>query len=86
MHRRLVQVLAAQGVPQREICRVLEIDEKTLRRHFRHELDIGSAKLEAALVLHLYQLAGGGDDVALRAIKFALQARFGWSPYAPQPC
>ncbi|PDS45366.1 hypothetical protein CO662_25490 [Rhizobium anhuiense] len=86
MRRRLVQMLAAEGIPQREISRALEIDPKTLRQHFRHELDIGAAKLEAALVGHLLRLAGGSDDVALRAIKFILKARFGWSEYAPPPC
>jgi DNA-binding CsgD family transcriptional regulator len=85
MHRRLVQVLAAQGVPQREICRVLEIDEKTLRKHFRHELDVGASKLEAALIMHLHRIACGRDGTALRAVKFILKARFGWSEYAPPP-
>ncbi|UWU36844.1 hypothetical protein N2597_07510 [Rhizobium sophoriradicis] len=70
-------------MPQREIGRALEIDPKTLRRRFRRELDIGAAKLEAALVGHLLRLAAGSDDVALRAIIFLLRSRFGWSRYAP---
>ena len=81
MQRRLVQVLAAHGIPQREIGRALEIDPKTLRLHYRRELGIGSAKLEAALIGHLLRLANGGDDVALRAIRFVLRARFGWSEF-----
>lgn len=75
--------LASQGIPQREICRVLAIDGKTLRKHFRDELDRGSAKFEAALVGHLLRLAGGSGGVAVKAIAFALRARFGWSEYAP---
>lgn len=85
MQRRLVQVLAAQGIPQFQICRVLEIDEKTLRRHYRHELDVGAVRLESALILRLYSLAGGKGAVALRAITFLLKAKFGWSEYAPPP-
>ncbi|MBY5483243.1 MULTISPECIES: hypothetical protein [Rhizobium] len=86
MQRRLVQMLAAQGIPQTETCRVLDVSAKTLRKRYRRELDIGTAKLEAALIAHLLRLACGSDDVALRAIKFILKARFGWSEYAPPPC
>ncbi|AUX76300.1 hypothetical protein NXT3_CH01728 [Sinorhizobium fredii] len=83
--RRLVAVLAAESVPQFQICRVLGIDGKTLRKHYRAELDRGAAKLEAALVMHLYLLANGTGAVALKAIIFLLRARFGWSPYLPPP-
>ncbi|MGR9209748.1 hypothetical protein ACU8KG_00955 [Rhizobium leguminosarum] len=86
MQRRLVQVLAAQSVPQREICRVLDISAKTLRKRCRRELNVGAAKLEAALIGHLLRLAAGDDDVALRAIIYLLRCRFGWSRYAPPPC
>ncbi len=86
MARRLVKVLAAQGVPQREICRVLEIDGKTLRKYYRDELNVGASKLEAALLMHLHRIAGGEGAVAFRATKFILKARFGWSEYAPPPC
>ncbi|PDS31319.1 RNA polymerase subunit sigma-70 [Rhizobium phaseoli] len=83
--RRLVLILTAEGLPQAQICRVLEISEKTLRRRYRSELDRGAAKLQAALVLHLLRIADGSDGVALRALKFALGARFGWSEFAPRP-
>ncbi|EJC77684.1 RNA polymerase sigma factor, sigma-70 family [Rhizobium leguminosarum bv. trifolii WSM2012] len=83
--RRVVELLAAQGIPQREISRVLEIDEKTLRRYYREQLNVGAAKLEAALAGHLLRLAAGTDDVALKAIIYLLRCRFGWSRYAPPP-
>ncbi|NKK95245.1 helix-turn-helix transcriptional regulator [Rhizobium leguminosarum bv. viciae] len=83
--RRLVQMLASQGIPQAEICRVLDISEKTLRKAYRKQLDIGAAKVEAKLVGHLLRLASGNSDVALKAIQFTLKARFGWSPFAPPP-
>ncbi|TBD68313.1 hypothetical protein ELH16_08605 [Rhizobium ruizarguesonis] len=85
MQRRLVQTLASQGIPQAETCRVLDVSAKTLRKCYRRELDIGAARLQAALVDHLLRLAGGTDDVALRAIIFLLRCRFGWSPYLPPP-
>jgi len=79
-------MLASQGIPQREIGRVMEIDPKTLRRYYREQLNVGAAKLEAALVGHLLRLAAGTDDVALRAIIFLLRSRFGWSRYLPPRC
>lgn len=83
MQRRLVHVLASEGIPQTQIARVLGIDEKTLRKHYRHELDVGASKLEAKLVLHLYRLSNGKGATALKAITFCLRSRFGWSRYAP---
>lgn len=83
--RRLVQMLASEGISQRQICRVLEVSPKTLRKRYRRELNVGAAKLEAALIGHLLRLAAGDDDVALRAIIFLLRSRFGWSRYAPPP-
>ncbi|WP_327205890.1 RNA polymerase subunit sigma-70 [Rhizobium beringeri] len=83
--RRLVEVLTAEGLSQREICPILAVSPKTLRLHYREELDRGSARLEAALAMHLYRLAGGKSVIALRAAIFILKARFGWSPYLPPP-
>lgn len=83
MQRRLVQMLASQGIPQPEICRVLGISAKTLRKHYRRELHIGASKLEAALIIHLYRLASGNGPVALKALVFLLRSRFGWSEFAP---
>ncbi|OOO44396.1 RNA polymerase subunit sigma-70 [Rhizobium leguminosarum bv. viciae USDA 2370] len=82
---RVVRVLAEHGIPQFQIARVLDIDEKTLRLHYRRELDVGAARLEAALALRLYAIAGGKGAIALRAAIFILKARFGWSPYLPPP-
>ncbi len=83
--RRLVQMLASEGVPQAQICRILAISQKTARKHYRRELDIGAAKLECVLTFHLLRIAGGKGAVALKAIRFVLQSRFGWSEFAPRP-
>lgn len=81
--RNAVELLAGAAVPQVEICGVLRIDPKTLRRHYRRELDRGAAQVEAKLVMDLHRLASGSGGVALKAIQFALRARFGWSEFAP---
>lgn len=85
MQRRLVTILTAEGVPQNGVCHILNISEKTLRRRYRRELNIGAARLEAALALRLLELASGNGPVALQSLKFVLQSRFGWSAYAPPP-
>lgn len=85
-HRRLVEILAGEAVSQAQICGVLGVSEKTLRRYYRRELNVGAVKLEAALIGHLLRLAAGDDDIALRAIIYLLRCRFGWSRYAPPPC
>lgn len=85
IQRRLVQMLASEGVPQAQICRILAIDPKTARKHYRRELDIGAAKLEAALISHLLRIARGKGAVAFKAIRFVLQSRFGWSEFASRP-
>ena len=43
-HRRQVEAMAAYGVPEIGIARVVGIDAKTLRRHYREELDTGQIK------------------------------------------
>ncbi|WP_348631830.1 hypothetical protein, partial [Mesorhizobium sp. M6A.T.Cr.TU.017.01.1.1] len=83
--RQTVELLAGAAVSQAEICAVLGIDQKTLRKRYRLELDRGAAKVEARLVGNLLRLASGSDGVALRAIMFSLRCRFGWSEFAPRP-
>ena len=42
--RRQVEALAGYGIPEAEIAGVVGIDAKTLRKHYRHELDHGHTK------------------------------------------
>ncbi|MES2531939.1 MAG: hypothetical protein V4636_12955 [Pseudomonadota bacterium] len=73
--RSKVEMLSAVGVPHDDIARMIGIDPKTLRLHFREELDLGSAKATAQIAQRLYQRAIGGD---LGAMIFWLKARAGW--------
>jgi hypothetical protein len=82
-NRRIVELLAGAAIPQRDIAVALGINCKSLRRHYRRELDRGAAHVEAELVGNLLRLANGDDGVALNAIAFALRSRFGWSEFAP---
>ena len=74
--RRLVKSMAAMGIRQDEIARKLEIrSPKTLRVHFREELDRGATDANYNVANALYKQATGGSTGA--AI-FWLKTRAGW--------
>jgi hypothetical protein len=74
--RRLVKKLAAVGTKHEDIAHMVNIrSPKTLRKHFREELDRGSAEANANVAGALYNKAMGGDT---NAQKFWLQCRAGW--------
>lgn len=87
-HREVVMVMAGVNLPQSKIVLALGLkDEKTLRKHFRKELDQAAAKVEAQLASNLYGIAGlkSNPTAALKAIEMLVTMRFGWSRYAPPP-
>ena len=51
--------MSAYGVPEADIARVLGIDPKTLRKHYRDELDTGSIKANSRMAENLYRKAMG---------------------------
>jgi hypothetical protein len=75
--RRLVKSLAAFGTPHEEICNILNIrSPKTLRKHFRAELDRGAAEANSNVARTLYKMATSGEHQA--ATFFWLKCRAGW--------
>jgi hypothetical protein len=77
--RALVENASAFGLRQSEIAAQLKIDEKTLRKHFREELDGGKFKLDL-LVGSAFVKALKSDDERIRldAVKFYMARRMGW--------
>jgi hypothetical protein len=76
--RKRVKSLSAVGIPQEEIARQIGIrSPKTLRKHFRHELDRGAMEANASVAGALYNKAIAGDTAAM---KFWLLCRGGWRP------
>src|SRR5437660_542087 len=84
--RYMAKTLAALGVPHDHIAhRVGLRSPKTLRRHFRKELDDGAAEANAKVAQTLYHMATSGKYPW--ATTFWLRARAGWSdqPFMMQP-
>ena len=77
-HRRQVEALAGYGVPETDIAGMIGIDPKTLRKHYRHELDHGHTKANAKVAENLYRKATGESREAVTAAIFWLKARARW--------
>jgi len=76
--RHLVKTMARTGVPQKTIAMCIGnngIDEKTLRRHFRRELEVSSEIANAMIGGVLYNSALKGEPWA---VCFWLKCRGGW--------
>lgn len=84
-HRRIVKIMAGFAIPQQQIALALEISDRTLRKHFKRELQISAAQVHAQLAGNLLRLSNGSDGTALKATLEGLRMRFGWSSYALPP-
>ena len=74
--RTLVKTLAAVGIAQEDIAHKIGVrSPKTLRKHFREELDLGQVDANATIAGALYKKAKDGD---VDAQKFWLIYRAGW--------
>ncbi len=74
--RRTVRAMSGYGIPQTDIATILEIDAKTLRKHFRRELDRGSIEATTKVAQTLFSMATSGQNTA--AAIFWMKARAGW--------
>lgn len=74
--RRTVKTMAGFGIPHTDIAPFIGIDTKTLRKHFREELDRGMTEANAKVAQSLFQMATQGKNVA--AAIFWMKARAGW--------
>jgi len=63
--RQLVQLHATIGTPQDVIADILGIDPKTMRLHYREELDHAMAQANATIGGALFNKAKGGDTTAM---------------------
>jgi hypothetical protein len=59
-----VRSYAARRTPQEDIAKLIGCDAKTLRKHFRKELDLGMAEANAAMCDYLFAAAAAGNVTA----------------------
>ena len=75
LQRRQVEAMAAYGIPEIDISRVIDVDPKTLRKHYRDELDLGTTKANAQIAGFLFNSAKNGN---VTAQIFWLKTRAQW--------
>ncbi len=77
--RKKVEQLHAFGLTTFQIAAVLEVSEVTIRRHFKKELEQGTAKATALVAQNLFRTATEGRGMtALTAQMFWLKTRARW--------
>ena len=76
--RRQVEALAGYGIPEAEIAGVVGIDAKTLRKHYRKELDKGHIKANSRIAESLYRKALGDGAQSVTAAIFWMKTRAHW--------
>lgn len=78
--RRQVEAMAAYGIPEWDVARVLGVDPKTLRKHYGEELATGHVKANARVAETLFKKAISPDLTApsVNAAMFWLKTRAGW--------
>ena len=62
--RRQVKSMVALGLRQEEIATLLEMTPKTLRKHFRSELDKGALEANTEVMRSLFKMATSGKNTA----------------------
>ena len=73
--RQLVQLHSTIGTPQEIIASIMDMEPKTLRKHYRNELDQATARANAAVGGALFNKAKSGDTAAMI---FWMKTRAGW--------
>jgi len=63
--RKMVESTSGLGLPHEQIAILVGIDDKTLRKYYRTELDLGKAKANGQIAKTLFSKATGGDTTAL---------------------
>lgn len=74
--RATVEAMSSYGIPHEDIAKVIGIDDKTLRKYYRHELDVATAKANAQVAQRLYKKCMADDTTS---IIFWLKTRAKWA-------
>jgi hypothetical protein len=79
--RSLVKSMAAMGIPHQDIARKIGVQSpKTLRKHFRNELDLGKTEADYKVATTLFQMATSGECPAATIFWMKTRNRFRETP------
>lgn len=76
--RAQVSLLAAMGIPDYDIAKVMQLSGPTLRKYFAHELDVGHVQANAKVAQSLFKQATDQTKPSVAAAIFWLKCRAGW--------
>lgn len=75
--------MTGYGITQADVAKWLQLDTKTLRKHYKHEIDIGAIEANAQVARSLYKNAVENENVAAQI--WWTKARMGWKDTSNQP-
>ena len=73
--RTRIQKLAGLGMRQKDICYIMGISERTLRRHHKEDCEYGKSFVNSKIAERAYTLAMEGDKTMLI---FWMKCQMGW--------
>lgn len=76
--RKTVEGMAAVGMREDDIAKVIGCSPVSLRKHYREELDTGHIKATAKVAAALYNKALGNGNQSVTACIFWMKTRAGW--------
>jgi hypothetical protein len=76
--RKQVAMLAAMGIPDYDICKVVGVSAPTLRKYFADELEVGHIQATAKVAESLFKQATSTEKPSVAAAIFWLKCRAGW--------
>lgn len=76
--RRRVTDLAMSGIPKYLICKIVDLDDDTLNKHYRRELEHAQAEAVERIGKTVYQQAMEGSEKSQALYLKTQGAKFGW--------
>lgn len=75
---KMVTRLSGLGIPQDQICAILDISKPTLYKYYSDEISKGKASANAKIADNLFRIATGDGREAVTACIFWLKTQAGW--------
>lgn len=85
--RKMVEAMVSYGIQQHAICAILDIDTKTLRKHYEREIATATSKANSLVAQTLFRKATDPSltSPSVTAAMFWMRARAGWRTSDPAP-